>query len=460
MRAKGPVYEFGHFRLDAAEQVLSCAGKLVRLSPKALSVLCLLVENRGHVIERDELMRTVWPDAVVEEANLSQTIFVLRKILGDTRDHHNHEFIETVARRGYRFIGAVKVHDETSDSEFIAAESDRAHERGIQDARAAWHTESTEARHLYLRGRYYWSKYTVDGLNKGIAYFHQAIKIDPDHAHALVGLADCYYRLSNIHLPPKKAMLKAKAAVTKAVKIDDSLAEAHALLGLIRTFYDRDWAAAETEFKRAIKLAPGSALTHKRYGWTMGMLGRFTESFTEMSQALDLDTRSPDLHAGLGVVLHLARRYEAAIAEAHLAIDIGPEFFPAYVVLGIAHLQQKRLTKAVAELQQAASLADVPWTLGYLGYAYGVSGKRRQALTVLADLEQRSGRVYVSPYALALIHAGLDHKEQALRLLDRTCEDRNEMLGFVKLSPELDGLRSDQRFAEMLKHSGFFAMAA
>ncbi len=255
-------------------------------------------------------------------------------------------------------------------------------------------------------------------------------------------------------------MRKAKAAVIKALKRDETLAEAHALLGLIRMFYDRDWPIAKTEFKLAMKLDPRSALAHKRYGWILGMLGQFDESIKEMNRALDLEPRSADLHAGLGIILHLARLFDGAIAQAQLTLDIEPEFFPAHVLIGIAHVQQNRLTEGVAELEKAASLADVPWTLGYLGYAYGVSAQRRQALMVLAELENRSAGAYDSSYAMALVHTGLGQKEQALQSLVKTFEDRNEMSGFVKTSPEFDGLRPDQRFAAMLKRSRLSAIGA
>ncbi len=465
MRGSLPVFEFGHFRLDAAEQVLFCAGKPMQLTLKALAVLLVLVENSGHLVTKEELMRRVWPDAFVEEGNLPQAICALRKLFGEShQSHQNHEYIETVARRGYRFAATVKVHDVTKEKGPLEADSDEVGERtrlyaNASGSLAEHHTESVEAHHLYLRGRYYWSKYTIDGLKKGIEHFNQAIAIDHDYSRAYVGLADCYYRLSNIHLPPGKAGAKAKRAVLRALEIDGTLTEAHSLLGLIRMFYDRDWAAAEIEFKRSIDLTPGSALAHKRYGWALGMLGQFDESVTEMNRALGLEPRSADIHVGLGLILHLARRHDAAIAQAQLALDIEPEFFPAHVILGIAHAQQRQLTKSLAELHSAASLADVPWTLGYLGYAYGISGKRRQALKVLTELEKRSERAYVSPYAMALVNAGLRHTEQALRFLESTYEDRNELMGFLKTSPELDGLRSDHRFAALLNRSNFPAIA-
>ena len=460
MRQTDTVYDFGRFRLESGERTLFCAEKPLLLTPKAFELLLVLVENNGHLVEKGELMGIVWPDAIVEDANLSQTIFMLRKILGDShRGHHSHQYIETVARRGYRFIAAVKARDGTGSRGPMVAESHQARDKPTQNAPAYSDPESAETHHLYIRGRYYWKKYTVEGLHKGIDYFHQAIKIDPDHALSYTGLADCYYRLSNIHLPPRTAIPKAKAAVMEAVKRDPALAEAHALLGLIRTFYDQTWSLAENEFKTALNLAPHSALPYKRYGWALGMLGRFDDAIVQINRAVDLEPRSSDVRVGLGIVLHLARQYDAAIVQAQLALDLEPEFFPAHALLGIAHIQQNRLTEAVAELQTSAALADVPWTLGYLGYAYGVSGREQQALKVLTELEKRSERAYVSPYAMALVHTGLGHKQEALRSLVKTFEDRNEMLGFVKNSPELDQLRSEERFQALLQRSILTATA-
>jgi DNA-binding winged helix-turn-helix (wHTH) protein/lipoprotein NlpI len=455
MRRTGRVYDFGPFRLDPAEQVLLCADKPVHLTLKAFSVLHVLVENAGHVVEKDELMRLCWPDAYVEEANLAENIFLLRRALSEVRDRH--DYVETVHRRGYRFIAKVSIQN-TGAGRLVASDSasdPESMEGGLTSEHDNWlakgYADYREAHHLYRRGRYYWHKYTVEGLNKGIDYFRQAIRIDPDYPLPYTGLADCYYRLSNIYLPPRKAMPKAKSAVMKALKRDATLAEAHALLGLIRMFYDHDWPVAENEFTTAIRLAPGSALAHKRYGWALGLLGRFDEAITEINRALDLDPRSSEVRVGLGIVLHLARRHDAAIVQAQRALDTEPEFFPARVLLGIAQLQQSRFSEGIKELQKAASLADVPWTLGYLGYAYGVSGKRRQALKILTELEKRSERAYVSPYAVALIHSGLGHKEEALQSLMKTYEDRNEMAGFIKSSPEFDDLRSAERFAELLR---------
>jgi DNA-binding winged helix-turn-helix (wHTH) protein/Flp pilus assembly protein TadD len=459
MKRAGPIHAFGRFRLDSGEQLLFCADKAIRLPPKAFDLLKVLVENAGHVIEKDELMSLCWPDAFVEEANIAENIYLVRRALGENRQHH--EYIETVHRRGYRFIASVvtqtgvsPVRSATMDTQVRGAVPHfETSVVGTIDERKSCYRGCDEAHHLYQRGRYYWRKYTVDGLNKGIDYFRQAIKIDADYARPYLGVADCYYRLSNVQMHPRKAMAKAKAAAIKAVNLDKMLADGHALLGLIKIFFDRDWTSALREFETAIDLAPESAIVHKRYGWALGLLGSFDQSIVEISRALDLEPDSAEYRVGLGTMFHLARRYEEVIAQAQVALDSLPEFFPAYVLLGGAYVQQGRLTKAIVEFEKAASLASVPWTLGYLGYGYAVSGKRRAALKILTDLENRSRLAYVSPYSLALIYAGLGHGEQALTLLEKTEEDRNEMFGFVRNSPEFDSVRSHNRFALLLNKS-------
>lgn len=461
MSGSRPVYYFRHFRLDEDEQVLLCAGKPVALTLKAFAVLLVLVENAGHLVLKDELLRRVWPDAIVEEGNLTQAISALRKALGESHQtHKNHKYIETVVRRGYRFIASVTRDNESRDAETkirsleYRLESDNAPEGSTQnpidiDYLAKGCPENGPAHPLYLLGRYYWNKRTVEGLNQSVDYFLRDRKVNHNYAPPYRGPADIYYGRSGLYLLPENALPKAIAALPNPVQTHDALAGAHALLGLIRTFYDHDWPLAENDFKRAIELAPGSAPAHKHYGLALGMLGRFDEAIAQLSRALSSAPRSSEMHVGLGIVLFLARRFDSAIAEAQIALNLKPKFYPAQVLLGIAYLQQSRIADAVTELPQGSLLATVAVTAGYPG-TYDVSGKRRQALRILTELEKSAGRSYVSPYALALVQAGLDHREEALRLLHRTCEDPTEMLGFIKLAAEFNGLRSDQAFSALL----------
>jgi DNA-binding winged helix-turn-helix (wHTH) protein len=241
--------------------VLYCEGKPVHLTLKAFAVLHVLIERAGRVVEKDELMQRVWPDAFVEDANLTQSIALSRRALCET--HNCHEYIETVHRRGYRFVAEVNLRERVAAENALAdadirvadgtrvvagsaptsAREERQTSGGLLLQNACGfekfenrYTDSAEANHLYVRGRRYWGKYTVEGLMKGVDHFRAATKIEPNFALGFSGLADCYYRLSNIYLHPKEAMPKAKSAAKTALGLDKTLGETHALLGLIRTF--------------------------------------------------------------------------------------------------------------------------------------------------------------------------------------------------------------------------------
>jgi serine/threonine-protein kinase len=378
---------------------------------------------------------------------------MLRKALGEGA---RREYIETVPRRGYRFIAHVRILDRTAAKPFETLDRSevlQSNSKELLNAKgiAPRQTDHDEARHLYVRGRYYCSKYTVNGLNRAVDYFRQAIKLEPRYASPYVGLAECYYRLANVHLSPYEALPKAKAAAIEAIKNDEGLPEAHTLLGLVRTFYDKDWLAAEKEFERALELNADSAPTYKRYGWALGMSGHLDAAIVQMGKAVTLQPHSVDLLVGLGIILHLARREAEAIAQAQLALDLEPEFFPAHVLSGIGHLQQSEIDIATQELEMGSALGDVPWSLGYLGYGYAVGGRQKQAREILDELNRRTEAGYVSPYALALIYTGLGQKEAAMRSLVEVYAERSEMFGFVKNSPEFDSLRSEKEFIALMK---------
>ena len=457
MKQNLPLYEFGRFTLDPADGLLMRANNLVRLTPKAIDVLYVLVQSSGRVIEKEELMRLCWPDAIVEEANLPQTICILRKALG--KSGRKSQYIHTVSRRGYRFKAAVVVRDRAAtDAATNGNGKPRTEESGDASRllSARGHSDyasdmSAEARHQYLRGRYYCAQYTVAGLKEAIEHFQAATQADSSFALPYSGLADCYYRLANICMRPGLAMPKAKAAVLRALQLDPSLAEAHALFGLIKQVCERNWSSAESEFAKAITLAPDCPLVHKRYGWALGISGDFDEATKELLRALELEPRSAELHVTFGIILHLARKYEQALFEAHVALDLQPDFYPARTLLGMASLQKVRLVEGVAELQKAVAIADVPWNLGYLGYAYAIMGRPKQALKIVTALEQRADCHHVALFSLALIYAGLGWKERALLCLIRMLNNPNEMMGLIRYSPELDCLRQEPEFLKLLE---------
>jgi serine/threonine-protein kinase len=316
------------------------------------------------------------------------------------------------------------------------------------------YTDDTEAYQLYLKGRFYTSKATSEGLHKGIEYFHQAISLDPTYALAYSGLAEAYYGLSGAHLPPKEAMPKARAAAMKALEIDDTLAEAHASLALVKVFYDWDWTGAETEYRRAIELNPGYASAHHWYGWYLALMGRLDEATVEMERAQELDPLSLEITADLGLSFFFARQYDRAIAQFRKALEMEQDFIWARFFIAWAEEQQGLIDEAIAEYQRAAEVENAMVIKAALGHAYAVGGKRDEAQAVLDELQQLSASKHVSPYDSAIIHTALDEKDKAFACLERAYENRSEALVWLKVDPRLDPLRATPQFIDLLRRVG------
>jgi serine/threonine protein kinase/Tfp pilus assembly protein PilF len=316
------------------------------------------------------------------------------------------------------------------------------------------YTENAEAYQLYLKGLYSWNKRTEEGVNKGIEYFQQAIEKDPSYALAYASLADCYDLLGGLlYLPPKEALTRGKAAVVKALEIDDTLAEAHTMLASIRATYDWDWVGAEREYQRAIELNPSYATAHQRYSLHLMNMGRTEESLAEIKRALELDPVSLSINTSLGWRLHFARRYEQAIEQYRKTLEMDSTFGPAHFYLGQAYEQKGMYEEAIAEFHKAINFSRGQ-AVAALGHAYAMSGKRREARKVLYELEEQSKRRYISPYGMALIYTGLGEKDQAFAWLQRACEDHSFGLNHLKVEPSLDSLRSDSRFRDLLRCVG------
>jgi tetratricopeptide (TPR) repeat protein len=315
-------------------------------------------------------------------------------------------------------------------------------------------TQDAEAFRLYLKGRYYWNKYTEPGLKKAIDYFEQAIEIDPTYALAYAGLADSYYRLSNAYLPTREAMPKAKAAALQALEIDETLSEAHASLGLINLFYEWEWSGAAQEFHKAIQSNPGNAFAHQRFGLYFNVLGRFDEAERQIKQAAALDPLSPQIQSSLGWTFFLSRRYQQAIEEIQKALEMDNSYEPALYIMGRAYEGLARYAESIAAFNKALSLNPVPMFLAGLGHVYAISGKSRLAHGVLSDLERQSAERYVSEYNKAVIHLALGDRERTFSCLGRAYEERCETMTLVKVDPFFDAIRTDIRFANLLRRIG------
>lgn len=586
------VYEFKGFRLEAAQRRLLYNGQPVPLKPKILDLLLLLVQMRGRLVEKDELMKEIWPNTIVEENNITVSMSILRKTLGEGRA--GRQFIETVPGRGYRFVAPVKTISSEETIPQDAAREPALVDAGESDAREApidslavlplrniskdpnseylsegitesiintlskisklrvlapstvfrfkgkdvdpqeigsllkvravmlgrviqlgekliirselvkvadgsqiWgeqydrtlsdllatqdeiakaiteslklkltlqdqirlskrYTANTEAYNLYLRGRYFWNRYDKEWVLKSIEAFEQAIEIDASYALAYTGIADAYFRLSNIHSSPLEVLPKAKEAALKAVEIDKDLAEAHSSLGLIRVYYDHDWIAAEREFNRALELNPDLSLAHQRFGTYLKLMGRFDESMTHYKQALELDPFSLQININIATIHYLKGDAETAIAHLKKTLELEPNYMPTHFVLGNAYIQQRNWDEAVSEFELIYRRDDEAYlALGFLGYAHAMAGRRAEAESLRNILKDISQRKYVSPYGIIIICVALGQIDEAMALLEQLYAERNDWLVWLKVSPKLKHLHSDPRFRDLLRRIGF-----
>ena len=651
------IYEFGDFRLETAEQLLLRRGQPISLTPKAFDTLLVLVQSSGHLVEKDELMKRVWADAFVEEANLARNVWALRKTLED--DNGEHRYIETVPKRGYRFIAPVREvasadtgvliqrrvrarivseEDETSEEpqvrtkptippgsvvetrgpmtalslstprnrkrrnaalgllaiailivavaiptvvirnarsgstsktiESVAVlpfnnlsndpELDYlsegitenlinrlsqvsrlkiiAHnsvfrykgkqvdpqkvggELGVQailigrlearggelsisgelvDARDGTHlwgdhyerklsdlqslqgelaqdmasalrlqlsgeektrfgqgyTRNAEAYQLYIKGRYFWNKRTTEGMKKGLESFEQAIRLDPDYAAAYVGLADCYGVLSQVgDFSPNDVMPKAKAAALDALRIDETLAEAHASLAMIDELYDWNWKSADTEFKRAIELNPNYATAHHWYAMYLSAMGRNDEALAEIRRAEALDPVSLITDTNEGWILFCARQYDQAINKLQATIEMDPNFANAHYKLALVYEIKGMYKEAVEEhLKSKALSGDISENVEKLKAAYATSGSKGYYREELRQLKDTSTRGYVLPKYFVLTELQLGNTEETLKWLEAAYKERTEPLAYLRVDPRFDSLRSDARFEDLLR---------
>jgi len=576
------IYKFGPFLLDERERQLTCEGRQIALTPKAFDTLLLLAQHSGHILGKQEMMERIWPDSFVEEATLAQNIFTLRRALGEGAT--NIQYIETVPRKGYRFICTVEICDKdepapasagsgaalptiavlpfdalihceeeeylglgladalvtklsnlsqivvrptSSTRKYAAAPRDpvqagkelsvdcvltgsfqRAGSRiratvqlvSVENGAVVWSdkvddvftdvfsiqdmiseqvsrtflltltnqektqitkriTQNHDAYLHYLKGRYYWNKWTKESFEKGISHFRQATQIDPDFALAYVGLAEAYSTLAFYsYLSPQMAFHESSHAVQKAIQIDPMLAEAHVALAIVNFFYNWDWAAAEREFVKAIGLSPRNASLHHSYGSFLIAMGRFEEAIPEMQCAAKLDPLSPLIYTSLGYPYYFARRHEEAIEHYHRALGLDQYFPLAYKALGDAYMETGRYEEAIEEYHKAIKLLGrYPGPLSYLGRAYALAERGEEARQIIQEIETIGRHIYVSPTALSIVYLGLGEKARALDHLEMAYHERCNNLVYLQVQPTFDALRASPRFAELLARIGFKA---
>ena len=312
-------------------------------------------------------------------------------------------------------------------------------------------TQDAEAYQLYLKGRFWAERLTEEGFHKAVGFYDQAIERDPSYALAYAGLADAYYWVSNMYLPPKQAMERSRAAALRAVERDGQLSEAHLSLALVKMAYDFDWPGAEAEFRRAIELNPGFAGAHFWFGRYLTFLGRYDEAMAELQRAHQLDPLSPFINIEMGLPAFFMHRYDEALENARKAVEMNPSFYFARYVLGDQYLQKGDYSSAIAELQIALRMENSSVVLAGLGRACAAAGETTRADSILKALSMYP---YPPSYDIALIYCSMGKKDRAIELLQQAYEEKNDQVIWLKGDPRVDPLRSDSRFIALVRKLG------
>ena len=594
-------YSFGPFLLDTRERVLLRDGEIVPLTAKVFETLVVLVENNGHALEKEELIKTLWPDTFVEEGNLTQNVSRLRKVLGE-------DYIETLPRRGYRFTADVsEIEPESMETivrrkrtrarititeeldaedeaeapaalpetgtamksiavlpfmtlgigpeseylglgladalitqlgntrqmavrptsavrQYVDARQDSAQigrdlrvgavlegslqmagERlritvqlvsvredaplwaekfniaftdifEVQDAIAAEvskalmlklneaererlmrrYTENADAYRAYLKGRFFWNKRNLDGYQKAIEYFNLAIEEDPTYALAFAGLADTYNILPVWgEATGKEYCPRAKAAARRALKLDETLAEAHASLGYAISHLDWDFAEAENSYRRALELNPNYATAHQWYAKLLVALERTDEAIAQMKLAQELDPLSLMVNTAVGGPYLYSGQYDLALEQFRKVLDLDPDFVPAIYSIGVCYTWKQMHEEAIAAHQKVLALSgEHPFSLAGLAATYAVAGRRAEAQSTLDRLLEISRQRHVLTYGLAVIYASLGEIDKAFEWLEICYEERDGHLIDLKIEPFFAPLRQDPRYTDLLRRIG------
>lgn len=433
------VYEFGPFVLDAERLLLLDRGQPMPLGPKVVETMLALVEHPGEVLTKSALLDRIWPEGYVDEANLAQNVYVLRKTL---RARWETDAIETIPRRGYRFTARVVRRDDVPlaqpKSSAAAAERKRRPLWGFAAAASfavtlaaalgagvfsshgspAQTALSPDGGRLYEIGRYYWNLRTPGGITKSLQYFARVIDTDPRNARGYAALASANAIMGDYGYgtaTPKVYYARAKAYAQKALAIDSSSGEAYAVLGMIAsTKYasKSDMAGALVKLQRAVALDPSSGPAHEWYGVALIEHGQFNEAYGQLRVAAELDPLSVATTAWLGDAAYLEHRYDDAIAYARETLDLSPERPDAYETLGLAYQALGDETNAAQSFHR---LAEICPSCGgeaavLLSAVYARSNEMALARAELAIARRKSQGVAAEDLAVAYDAVG-DHGE-------------------------------------------------
>jgi TolB-like protein/Flp pilus assembly protein TadD len=433
--------EPGHeyFADGMTEALITCLAKI-----KALRVISRTsaMHYKGVRKSLPQIARELDVDAVIEGSVLrsGERVRITAQLIHSSDQHLWAESYE----RDFRDILSLQseIARQVANEVRIVLTPEERHRLGIT------RQVNPEAHELYLKARHFWNKRTEQNVRKALAYFHQAIDNDPTYAQGYAGLADSYNILGYYNaLSPSEAYPKGKAAALKALELDDSLAEPHATLGVVKRDFEWDWPGAETEFQRAMELNPGCVEAYHWHSTLLSILGRHAEALREKKKALAMDPLSVVIRTDLARVYYFSRDYDRALEQYRAALDMDPNFGSAHLWIAQVYEQNGLYEEAISSLKTGARLlSNSTYALAKLGHGYGLAGRCDEARAVLTQLNVLSGKRYVSPYDIALVHLGLQENDETFMWLQRAVEQRSLWLGYLGVEPQLDPLRSDPRF--------------
>ncbi|HWO32769.1 MAG TPA: tetratricopeptide repeat protein [Candidatus Acidoferrum sp.] len=500
-QAPPALVRFGVFEADLRAGELRRNGVRVRLQDLPFRALTLLLSRPGDVITRNEFRQALWPlDIFVDfEQGISSAVMRLRDALRDSAD--NPVFIETIERRGYRWIGPIQGQEPLpeeprgKESKEDQATPPAANERpnllrrmmvylfpvlallfaawifhpGQRDAKASGKSTpagaqtlhraaNREAEDFYLKGRFYWNKRTPESLNQALEAFNQAIAHDPNYSDAYVGLADCYNLLREFSaMPGNEAYFKAFAAAKKAVEFNQQSSEAHASLAFVTFWGMWDAADAEKEFRRAIELDPKNAKAHHWYATFLHALVRNNEALTEIDRARELAPDSPSILADKGILLWGAGDHEQALQLLKQLEVAEPGFISPHVYLRLAYFETGDYPNYIVELKKDALLThDAAQSSVAEAAAKGFTQGSEHGLFAAQFSEQK--KLYeqgkLSPYYVAQTEARLGNRREAIRYLTICVQSHDEFVLDLSDDQIFRSLHRDPAFRQLLVKIG------
>jgi DNA-binding winged helix-turn-helix (wHTH) protein/Flp pilus assembly protein TadD len=480
MEERGTWYRFGDFELQPANRLLVQAGRRIDLPAKALDTLIILVRNAGHLVSKDQLLTEVWPDALVEENYVSVNIAKLRSALGETA--REWSYIETVPRFGYRFTAHVEVIDDgtriplsstgrsVGDSPrrlrrvSVAAVSvavatlvvslvilnhdDKPETIGIGSSGFASQSDSRAAEREYTLGTHFWARRTMSDVQRSVEHFHRAVRYYPLHAPSHAALARSYVLMGWYgNLPPVAVFPRALAAAERALSIDASLADAHAVRALYNWQYAFDRVAAQEAFEDAVRADSANSTVRQWFGEFLAYTGRFSEGVYQLDRALELDPLSSAAAMDLGTTYLLNGDPSEALRRYDRLLEIEPDFAVAHVFRGMALSELGRHDESIASHSHALMLVgrQEMWSM-LLAEAHARAGNHEGALQLMSELDLETGNRYVSPFARALVYEALGDRMAAIDQIMVALKIRDSLLVFLTVLPQLRDLRHDPDF--------------